>query len=190
MLGIFLDTETNGLNLFQHRVIEIAFQIVNLLNGQVMTTFQSTVSVTEEEWKRSDKESLRVNGFTWEEVHLGTPASLVGCSIEKLFQEQKIRRGEAVFICQNPSFDRAFFSQLIDPNRQEALLWPYHWLDLASMYWAKALDKAASSNSPFPWETGLSKDKIAAVYHIPPEQSPHRALNGVKHLLLCYESIS
>ena len=34
MLGIFLDTETNGLNPFVHSVLEIAFKIINLSNGK------------------------------------------------------------------------------------------------------------------------------------------------------------
>lgn len=189
MLGIFLDTETNGLSLFKHKVLEIALQIVDMMTGQVVATFQSVVSTTESEWKRSDKESLRINGFSWEEVSLGLSPQAVGSSIEKLFLENGIQRGKAVFICQNPSFDRAFFSQLVDPEKQEKLLWPYHWLDLASMYWVKAMKNASCGQSPFPWETGLSKDKIAATYNLAREQNPHRAMNGVNHLILCYESV-
>ena len=189
MLGIFLDTETNGLSLLKHKVIEIAFEIVDMMTGEVLATFQSIVSTTQEEWKKSDKESLRINGFTWEQVALGISPQAVGASIEKLFIENKIKRGQAVFICQNPSFDRAFFSQLVDPEKQEALLWPYHWLDLASMYWVKALEKANLNQGPFPWENGLSKDKIAASYKLNSEQNPHRAINGVNHLILCYESV-
>ena len=90
---------------------------------------------------------------------------------------------------QNPSFDRAFFAQIIDPDLQEKLLWPYHWLDLASMYWAKALTKEKTEANKMPWVTGLSKDKIATVYKLPAEGKPHRAMNGVDHLILCYEVI-
>ena len=98
-------------------------------------------------------------------------------------------RKKAVFICQNPSFDRGFFSQLIDPDTQEDLNWPYHWLDLASMYWAISMDKAKKQNCPFPWETGISKDLIASHYNLPAEDKPHRAMNGVDHLLICYEAV-
>ena len=96
------------------------------------------------------------------------------------FDKFKIKRGDAAFICQNPSFDRAFFCQLIDSDKQELLNWPYHWLDLASMYWATSLKQGR-----LPWETGFSKDRIAAVYQIGPEKKPHRAINGVDHLLSC-----
>jgi DNA polymerase-3 subunit epsilon/oligoribonuclease len=189
VLGIFLDTETNGLHFQTHRVIEIAFQIVDVLDGSVVDTFESLVSATPEEWKRSDPTSLGVNGFTWEEVSKGTAPSSVGTKIQETLAKAKIRRGDAVFICQNPSFDRAFFSQLVDPDLQEKLQWPYHWLDLASMYWVDSLRKGATGVGNYPWETGLSKDKIAIANSLPKEQQPHRAMNGVKHLILCYKAV-
>ena len=189
MLGIFLDTETNGLNPRKHCVLEIALQIVDVMDGRVLESFESVIKISSEEWSRSDPDSLQVNGFTWDETLKGSSAPAVSDKICALFARHKIKRGEAVFICQNPSFDRVFFSQLIDPDKQEKLQWPYHWLDLASMYWARALHKAAHGQGLFPWETGLSKDKIARAEHLPPEQQPHRAMNGVKHLLQCYTAV-
>ncbi len=189
MLGIFLDTETNGLHFQKHRVIEIAFQIVDVLSGRIVDSFESLVLATAEEWKKSDPDSLHVNGFTWEEVSKGVSPSVVGSKIQESFARNGIKRGEAVFICQNPSFDRVFFSQLVDPDLQEKLLWPYHWLDLASMYWVEALKRGASGQGNYPWETGFSKDKIAIAHSLPREEQPHRAMNGVKHLLLCYKAV-
>jgi len=184
MLGIFLDTETIGRNPQKHRVIEIAFRIIDVLSGEEKDSFHSLVTMSTEEWKKSDPESLQFNGFKWEEVVKGVSAAEVGQQIQALFVRHKIKRGEAAFICQNPSFDRVFFSQLVDPDRQEALLWPYHWLDLASMYWTEAI-----KSGKHPWKNGFSKDKIAKAYHLPPEAQPHRAMNGVDHLLLCYRSV-
>jgi oligoribonuclease len=189
VLGIFLDTETNGLNAQKHKIIEIALQILDVFNGQVIDTFHSVVSISFEDWQKSDPESLQVNGFKWEEVIQGAPAYVVGSKIQDSFAKNKIRRGEAVFICQNPSFDRIYFSQLIDPDIQERLLWPYHWLDLASMYWAEAIKKGSLGTGKYPWDTGYSKDKIALTYRLPTEERPHRAMNGVKHLLLCYKTV-
>jgi DNA polymerase-3 subunit epsilon/oligoribonuclease len=105
------------------------------------------------------------------------------------FMRNKVKRGDAVFICQNPSFDRAFFAQLVDPDTQEKSLWPYHWLDLASMFWAKAIHCKQQSDGMWPWETGLSKDKIATAFFLPSEERPHRAMNGVDHLILCYKAV-
>src|SRR5579872_220067 len=139
VLGIFLDSETNGLNIFKHKMIEIAFKIVDIENGASVDAFQAVIAISSEDWKKSDPESLGVNGFSWHDIATqGVSAADVSLAITECFGRNKIKRGDAVFICQNPSFDRAFFSQLIDPESQEKMGWPYHWLDLASMYWAES----------------------------------------------------
>ena len=189
MIGVFLDSEANGLNSHIHRLLEIAFQIVDLSNGHVREKFHAVIAQPAEVWEKSDKESLKITGFTWEEVVQGTPPAKVAEQIIACFKKHGIQRKKAVFICQNPSFDRIFFSLLIDVDTQELLNWPYHWLDLASMYWALTMEKAKQGKSPFPWETGFSKDLIASQYKLPQESKPHRAMNGVEHLLLCYRAV-
>jgi DNA polymerase-3 subunit epsilon/oligoribonuclease len=189
VLGIFLDTEANGLNPQVHKVIELAYKIVDLSTGEIKEEFESIVAQPEDAWKKSDPNSLKVNGFTWEDMQKGRSIEHIAKETLHLFKKWGIIRRKAVFICQNPSFDRAFFSQLIDSDTQERLQWPYHWLDLASMYWAICMDKAKQKKGPLPWETGYSKDMIAKQYNIPPEQHPHKAMNGVAHLLLCYKAV-
>lgn len=190
MYGIFLDTETNGLNLLRHKVLEIAFKIVDVLSGEILEAYEATVALSPHDWEKSDPESLRINGFSWQDVLArGVPVDRVSTEIMDRFVKNKVKRGSAVFICQNPSFDRAFFAQLVDPDTQEKSLWPYHWLDLASMFWAKAIHRKQHSDGMWPWETGLSKDKIATTFFLPSEEKPHRAMNGVDHLILCYKAV-
>jgi len=189
MIGVFLDSEANGLNSHIHRLLEIAFKIVDLSNGSVKEEYHAVIAQTIEAWEKSDRESLKINGFTWNEVEKGKSSRQVSQEIIDCFTRNGIRRKKAVFICQNPSFDRAYFSQLIDPDTQELLSWPYHWLDLASMFWALAMEKAKKGMGPLPWQTGFSKDLIANFYKLPQEAKPHRAMNGVDHLLLCYEAV-
>lgn len=189
MLGIFLDTETNGLDAKKHRVLELAFQIIDVNLGTLLDSFSSLIAITEEEWKRSDPVSLKVNGITWKDLSSGKRIDDVSSEVKTLFLKHKIARGKAVFICQNPSFDRNFFSQILDIPTQEKLQLPYHWLDLASMYWAYAIHEAKEKNTPLPWETGFTKDRIAQYFHIDSEQHPHRAMNGVEHLVKCYEAV-
>jgi len=189
VLGVFLDTETNGLNAYKHRVLEIALKIVDMRTGKELDRYESVVHQPEEIWDLSDPASLKVNGITLEEVLQGKASSSVAMEITNLFQKNGIKRGSSVFICQNPSFDRIFFSQLIDPDVQESLKWPYYWLDLASMYWAESMRIGKHHPQKLPWETGFSKDKIAAVYKLPAEVNPHRAMNGVDHLILCYKTV-
>lgn len=189
MIGVFLDTETNGLNPQHHKILEIAFSLIDLSTGTPLQEYQTLIAQPIEAWEKSDQESLSINGFTFSEISKGKTPRNTSQTIIDIFTHHNIRRKKAVFICQNPSFDRVFFSQLIDPDTQELLSWPYHWLDLASMYWALTLQKAQHHKGPLPWETGLSKDHIATTHHLPPEQKPHRALNGVRHLVLCYEAV-
>jgi DNA polymerase III epsilon subunit-like protein len=68
MLGIFLDTETNGLNFRKHRILEIAFKIIDLRNGAEITSFQTIIFQPIEVWDASDKISLKVNGIKWETI--------------------------------------------------------------------------------------------------------------------------
>lgn len=185
MLGIFLDSETNGLNVQRHHIIEIAYKIIDIQTGALIEAFSTPLFVTDEEWAKSDPASLKVNGFTFEELQKGMQREEAADTIQRSFARCGIERGKAVFICQNPSFDRAFFSQLVDADTQEKLNWPYHWLDLASMYWAKCLQEETVK----PWETGISKNKIAEALGLPLEADPHKAMNGVDHLLLCYEKV-
>ncbi len=189
MLGIFLDSETNGLNLYRHKVIEIALKILDVETGECKDQYDSIVFQTYDDWQQSDLDSLQINGFDWDQVSYGNKPETVAQNIQDCFSRNSIQRGSSVFICQNPSFDRAFFSQLISPETQEKLLWPYHWLDLASMHWAISIQQAKQQKSLWPWETGFSKDKIAKTYQLPSEKKPHRAMNGVDHLILCYEAV-
>ncbi|MCX6990730.1 MAG: 3'-5' exonuclease [Chlamydiae bacterium] len=189
MLGIFLDSEANGLNYKKHKLIEIAFRILDVETGEEKDRFESVIFQSFDDWQLSDLDSLQVNGFTWEDVSYGRSPETIAEEIKAMFEKHKIKRGEAVFICQNPSFDRAFFAQLVDPDTQEKLLWPYHWLDLASMYWAESIRKGKEGTGPYPWLTGYSKDKISKIYEIGPEDKPHKAMNGVHHLILCYQAV-
>ncbi|MCE5293143.1 MAG: hypothetical protein LLF94_00830, partial [Chlamydiales bacterium] len=161
MLGIFLDQETTGLDCYRHKVLEIAIKVVELSTGNIVADFQSIIMQPEELWRASDPTALEVNGFSWDLVRSGKSPKEVGDEIIALFTSLGIARGRAVYICQNPSFDRAFFAHLVDSNTQEKMLWPYHWLDLASMYWTIEVQKTCSHNTEMPEEIWLSKDHIA-----------------------------
>ena len=182
--GVFLDTETIGLNWTKHTVLEIALRILDLSSGEEFASYSSFINIGEEAWKKSSIDSLKFTGIQWEDIKDAPTKEKIKKDLLQLFKTHKIRRGEAVFICQNPTFDRIFFSHLIETESQEKSSLPYNWLDLASMFWAKQI---ASNVSPHLIE--LSKDKIARLYHLPPEAMPHKALNGVDHLNACYEQV-
>lgn len=189
MLAIFLDLEATGLDCLKHAVIDIAFKIIDLSSNKVCASYQKVVRQPIEVWRQNDPNSIEVNGYTIEEIANGDHPSQIREQIISIFTQFGIERGRAVFVCQNPGFDRSFFNQLIDAYAQERLNWPYHWLDLASMFWTVRMQSWISAGLPPPDTISLSKDSIANHYQLPPEPMPHRALNGVDHLISCYQAV-
>jgi DNA polymerase-3 subunit epsilon/oligoribonuclease len=185
MRGVFVDIETTGLDPFYHAPIEVGCMVVDLFSGEILDEYNCRILVTEEEWSRKDPTSMAVNGFTWDDISTGKPKGIVAQEIEAILQKHSTSKDSSFFICQNPSFDRPFFCSLISVYRQEKLGWPYHWLDLASMYWAKyCVQKQTPQLS-----LKVSKDTIARTLNLPEEPHPHRSQNGVRHLLLCYQHL-
>lgn len=180
-----MDTEANGLNFVFNRILEIAFKGIDFETGKVVFQYATVVKQSDEVWERSNPDSLKVNGFTYEKMQTGKTPEVVREEIIALFKKHDIVRGKALYICQNPSFDRAFFRQIIEGDEQESMLWPYHWLDLASMFWSHCL----KDEGLLPWEIGLSKNDIAAHLGIEKEAMPHEAMNGVEHLIKCYDAL-
>lgn len=188
MQAIFLDIETTGLDVQKHRPIDLALKIVNISQAKVEASYQALIQTTQEEWKETDPNSLVVNGYNWNQLQDAKSRQQVKEEIIELFSLYQIERGKAFFVCQNPGFDRPFFSHIIDPYEQEKLNWPYHWLDLASMYWVQYINSIKGKSS-LPECFSLSKNEIAKYYQLPPEEEPHKAMNGVNHLISCYEAV-
>ncbi|MCH9621933.1 MAG: hypothetical protein S4CHLAM20_13640 [Chlamydiia bacterium] len=185
MLGVFLDSETNGLDWSKHTILELCFIIKNLLTDETVDSYNTLIIPTEKEWQDSAIESLNYTQISLDLLNKsGKEKLLVRQEILEIFKRNNIVRGKAVFICQNPSFDRVFFSNLIEVETQERLKLPYYWLDLASMYWSK---RAQNDHANFKFS--ISKDAIAKHYNIKEEQKPHRAKQGVTHLIECYNTV-
>lgn len=190
MKGIFLDIETNGLDYIKNDAIEICVCIYDLHDMTCISEYYSVIRCQEERWNNnSDKQALKINGITFDEVKNAQTTNEVCDELLILFLMHEINKNNSVFICQNPSFDRCFFNKIISVETQQAIDLPYHWIDLASMYFMKNIAceelKALSLKSAIP----CSKDAIANFYGLPIEEKPHRAKNGVKHLIECYNAL-
>lgn len=186
MKAIFVDIETTGLDFDVHVPIDIAVAVLDLDDMTSLVTYTACITLDASDWILADKKALEVNGFIPENTLLSKNDWQVGKEIEEFLVKQGVCKDESFFICQNPSFDRPFFLQLISQERMNELNWPYHWLDLASMFWIKFY----GSCYPAPSKLSLSKDSIAKHFGLPPERKPHRALNGVLHLIQCYRYVS
>lgn len=189
MRAIFLDIETTGLDPRQHHAIDIAFKIIDFNQRQTLITYQSVIQQDLSAWDKRDLASIEVNGYSFEDIAGGKSPEQIAHEIIRIFTHFQIARGNAFFLCQNPSFDRGFFTQIIDVYQQEKLNWPYHWLDLASMFWTTVVQKSLKEKGRLPETLNLSKNEIARVFQIPAEENPHRALKGVEHLIQCYEAV-
>lgn len=188
MYLIFLDTETTGLNPEKHRIIDLAFRVFDSMTGKEVIRYDTIVNQPDWVWGEADPASLEFNGYTWEKILEGKTEKSVAAEIVNDFHRLNLAERGGVFICQNPAFDRSFFLQIVDAEMQEHYGWPYHWLDLASMYWSARVLQDPECAKIFV-ENSLSKDEIAKFYNLPPESTPHKAINGVNHLVSCYEAI-
>jgi DNA polymerase-3 subunit epsilon/oligoribonuclease len=182
MLGLFLDIETTGLDPSCHVPIDIAIIALDLNLEEKLATYQTVICQPLDAWQKSDPESLKINGYTFDAISQGKRVLEVKKEIIALFQDLGVQKNKSFFICQNPAFDRGFFNQIIPVYEQQALGWPYHWLDLASMYWM-------TKEPPYPEQINLSKNAIASHFQIEKETVPHRAIGGASHLLTCYLSV-
>lgn len=180
---IFIDIETNGLDYNVHVPIEIAMLIANQQQPHNIISYHTKIRCTKSQWNKSCQESLDVNKFTY--------ANLLNCptiqdtmeNFTHIFRNNEINKHNSVFMCQNPSFDRPFFHKIISTDMCKKLNLPYHWLDLASMFWFKNTSKTCVGN------ISIKKDDIAKELGIPPEKKPHSAYDGAKHLMDCYNAL-
>ncbi len=197
MKAVFIDIETTGLDFDKHVALDVGIIIVDLNDFTDIKTYTSCILRHAFDWYRADKKALEINGYTRENHSPNAKEHiLVSQEIEEFLVSNEIKRGKSLFICQNPSFDRPFFHQLLSQERMNDLDMPYHWLDLASMYWIKFY----GSYRPIPcpdciiiglnYEISLSKDSIAKSFGIPAEIKPHKAMGGCIHLFECYKAIS
>jgi len=200
---VFLDIETTGLNPSRHDPIEIAMCIVdtkrckdinssecNIIFSQntlTCPTYTTCIKLDAGKWERADVAALNINGFNSECVWHGLELEEVSSCVYKFLMDNNIRKDNAVFICQNPSFDRMFFHKIISYDTYLMENMPSHWLDLGSLFLGSIINNYFYHGNDFKI---FSKDEIADEIGLAAEENPHKALNGVKHLIDCYLLIS
>ena len=182
---VFLDIETTGLDFEIHMPIEIAMVIKDSNHPCVYTEYSSAIYQPKEIWDQADKKALEINGFLERDIKKTQFSCVVAEQIQGFLTSNHISKDDSFFMCQNPSFDRVFFHKIVSQKNMEYLQMPYHWLDLASMYWIKT----QSAKITLPEAKTLSKDTIATMLKLPREEKPHTAVGGVRHLISCYETL-
>lgn len=184
---VFVDIETTGLDFDRYVAIDVALVVVDYFEsrsqGILKDVYSCCITCDAKDWDLADKSALKVNGYT-RENHVNSKQNyIVGKEIEEFLVKHNIVQGKAFFICQNPSFDRPFFLQLMCHDEMVSLNLPYHWLDLASMYFFHHL------SCTVPQMVDVSKNAIAKSLNTSIERNPHKALNGALHLMICFEKL-
>lgn len=192
MRAVFIDVETTGLDFDRHVPLDVGAVVVDLHNMSCIATYYELIKCYSIQWDHADHQALEVNGFDIDNHFASKESWEVGNELLEFLVHHGILRGQSIFICQNPSFDRIFIHKLISQKKMNDFNLPYHWLDLASMYWIKALDinkpvngHTLKKHSPI----SLSKDTIASMLGIPKEAKPHKGLQGAEHLFECYKAL-
>jgi oligoribonuclease len=174
---IFLDIETTGLNPSKDVPLELAITILNADDLSQIYAVDYIIKQDDVILNKLGHIADNIHGISREEIREGYMPYQIFLAVTDAFDFMKISKENAVFLCQNPAFDRQFFNQIFPPEYTNEIGWPYHWLDLASMFWI---------TEQLPEYMLLSKDNIAERLGLPPEGKPHRAAQGVKHLIRCY----
>lgn len=181
---IFIDIETTGLDPFLDLPLDICVKVVDAKTFHEDFSFSSLISYDKELLDTFDDIGAQFHGLSKEDLNSGMPAEEVQKVLLKYFKDAGLNLHNSVFFCQNPSFDRPFFYKIINSKTLNEIKMPYHWLDLASMFWAFQIMQKLLNFSFI-----LSKDNIARHLGLDPEFMPHRAERGVDHLIKCYKAM-
>lgn len=118
MIITFIDTETTGLDLFKHEVIDIALLQIDWQNGNFFEISQFDSKIKPKNIKNASKTALKINGYTskkWKDA----PESSSFLSLIKSYIE-----GSEVVCGQNLVFDYRFINKMFDSNEHERPRWP------------------------------------------------------------------
>lgn len=173
--------ETTGLDPAKDVPLEMAIVILNADDLSQIYSVEYLIKQNDAVLDKLGDIGTKVHGIDRRDLSDAYNPYQVFLAVHDAFTFMKISKENAVFVCQNPSFDRQFFNQIFPEEYRIAEGWPYHWLDLASMFWIK---------EQLPEYMLLSKDNIAWRLGIEAEAKPHKAMQGVKHLIKCYMELA
>ena len=98
MLGVFVDTETTGLDPFLHVPIEIAIVVVDLATGVEIGSYETLLLVSDEEWRSQDVNSSLIHGISRERLTKGLSRFAAAIDIERLLVSLQITNDQSFFI--------------------------------------------------------------------------------------------
>jgi DNA polymerase III epsilon subunit-like protein len=174
MILTFIDTETTGLDLFKHEVIDIAALQVSKINNDFIEISRFESKIKPKNLKEASEVALKINGYTnrkWKDAPLA--GSVLG--IFKNFVDCS-----DVVVGQNLIFDYRFINKMYDNEEQERPKWPKYF-DTKWMADQLVHDKKLKRSS---------LDFLCEHYQIPTIGRAHTALTDVLRTFELYKILS
>jgi len=159
----FIDTETTGLDLFRHEVIDIAALQINWADDKFREISRFESKIKPKKIEDASAVALKINGYTkrkWKEA----PNSITFLPIIRAY----IETSDAV-VGQNLVFDYRFINKMFESNEQDKPKWPKY----ADTKWMA--DQLVHDNKL----KRSSLDFLCEHYQIPTVGRAHTALTDV-----------
>jgi DNA polymerase III epsilon subunit-like protein len=168
---VIFDTETTGVDVAQHEIMQIAAIRLDKSTLQETDRFTSYCKVTR--WENRSLESMQMTGIAEETLKDAPDMSVV---LEQF--ERKFPQADIFLTAYNLVFDYVF---LLDAYRKLGKTIPYdpHGIDiwpLAYFYWCQTPNHPINPNKPW----GFSLADIASMLGIRPEGKFHDALTDCR----------
>lgn len=163
MIITFIDTETTGLDLFKHEVIDIAALQLSWLGDSFIEISRFESKIKPKKIKDASEVALKINGYTkkkWKEA--------VDCETFLPLIKAYIETSEVV-IGQNLVFDYRFINKMFESNENEKPKWP-KYIDTKWMADQLVHDKKLKRSS---------LDFLCEHYNIPVIGRAHTAMTDV-----------
>lgn len=156
------DVETTGINPDKHEIIEIGLLVVRQADFKIIDKLD--IKVRPENIEDAMPAALKVNGYREEEWK---DAVSLYAAMEKY--REKVE--DAVFLAHPLTFDWGFIDRAFKKTKIENPM-DYHQLDIFSMAWMLLYEDDKLPK--------VTLTELARYFNIPPEPTPHRAINGAR----------
>ena len=174
MIITFIDTETTGLDLFRHEVIDIAMLQVSKVGNDYTEISRFESKVNPKKLNEASEVALKINGFTKKKWKDAPQAGSILSIIRTYIQSSSIVAG------QNLVFDYRFINKMFDSEDIEKPNWP-KYVDTKWMAEQLVHDKKLKRSS---------LDFLCEYYQIPTIGRAHTAMTDVLRTFELFKILS
>lgn len=174
MIITFIDTETTGLDLFRHEVIDIAALQVTLAHGQWLEISRFESKIKPKNIKEASEIALKINGYTkkkWQQA----PSTETFLPLIRAYVETS-----DIVAGQNLVFDYRFINKMFESCNEERPKWP-EYIDTKWMADQLVHDKKLKRSS---------LDFLCEHYKIPVIGRAHTAMTDVLRTFELFKTLS